>query len=558
MPQAAEDVAVGAKQNERLSSWKEIAAFLNVSVRTAQRWERTEGLPARRHHHRDEASVYAYRLELELWWNSRPQPLLNSGRPQSSPPSLSIAVLPFVNLGGKPNDDVLTDGLTEELITALAQVEGLKVVARTSSFHFKGKTEDVRVVGRQLGVRTVLEGSVRRHGKRMRITAQLLDVQDGCHLWARRFDCRLEDVFDLQDEITRQTVGALEGRLVGAGGKTPKGALSRDVEAYELYLRGRYHWNKRIPRELEIAADFLEAATARAPRMARAHAALADCYAMLASFGGIAAEKQAQRACSEAELALQLDSTLGEAHVALAFIRACHYYDWAGAENHFRQAIELNRDDARAHLFYAGIVLSPTGRLRGADFHQQIAAELDPMSPVVAGGFGADWVFQRQYDSAISACRRALELDPTYPWALRWLGEAYLLKGMPKEAADALERIQTPVFGCGLLAESYLRSGCRIKADQMMNDLENQALPGLALQRAILKLAVGNHEGAIECLGQACAARNVGIHWLNVDPIWDLLRPHRGFQELLRRMNLDSWKAAAAELLVPQVDLRLT
>ncbi|UWZ82302.1 tetratricopeptide repeat protein [Occallatibacter riparius] len=529
-------MAVAAQTDERLGSWKEIAAFLKVSVRTAQRWEQTENLPARRHHHKDEASVYAYRTELEQWWNSRPQPLLHSGHLSTRTPS--IVVLPFVNLGGKSTDEVLTDGLTEELITALAQVQGLKVVARTSSFHFKGKTEDVRLIGRQLGVRTVLEGSVRRQGKRMRITAQLLDVEDGCHLWARRFDCRLEDVFELQDEITRQTVAALEGRLVCAGEKMQRGALSRDVEAYELYLRGRYHWNKRLPHELEIAADFFEAAVVRSPGIARVHAALADCCAMMAAFGGGAAEKQARRASSEAELALHLDARLGEAHVTLGFIRAYHHYDWAGAEHHFRKGLALNRDDARAHLFYAGIVLAPTSRLREADFHQQLAAELDPMSPVVAGGFGADWMFQRQYDSAISACRQALDLEPTYPWALRWLGEAYLLKGMYKQAADTLERIETPVFGCGLLGGSYLGAGYRDKANQMMEDLENRASPGLALQIAILKLAFGHEEAAIESLDQARVSRNVGIHWLNVDPIWDPLRPRAEFQGVLRRMNL--------------------
>ena len=539
MPQSDTPPEARAQANDRLSSWKEIATFLNVSVRTAQRWERTERLPAHRHHHHDGASVYAYRSELEQWWNDRPRPPSESGHSRAPSHSLSVAVLPFVNLSGQSSDEVVTDGLTEELITALAQVERLRVAARTSSFHFKGRTDDVRTVARQLGVRTVLEGSVRRQGKRIRVTAQLINADDGCHLWARRFDCKFEDVFALQDQITSETVAALEGRLGSAGGDGQGRALARDVEAYELYLKGRYHWNKRLPHEVQIAAACFEAAIARSPKMARAHAALADCHAMTAPFQGNSVSEQMWKASSEAERALQLDPNLGEAHAILGFVRACHDYDWPAAEAHFRRALDLNRDDARAHLWYAGTVLSATGRLREADFHQQRAAELDPMSPVVIAGFGADWVFQHQYDSAISACLRALELDPSYPWALRWLGKAYLLKGMYKEAVSALEKIETPVHGCGLLGWSYLRAGCRDKADHMLRDLEDQASPALALQLATLKLAFGQEDAALECLGQARISRNVGIHWLKVDPIWDPLRPRAGFQALLGQMHLE-------------------
>jgi adenylate cyclase len=259
---------------------------------------------------------------------------------------------------------------------------------------------------------------------------------------------------------------------------------------------------------------------------------------MQAAFGGVAAEEQARKATSAAERALALDASLFEAHVTLGFIQALHQYDWAGAENHFQYALDLNRDDARAHLFYAGTVLSAMGRLREADFHQQRAAELDPMSPVVIGGWGADWLFQRQYDNAISACQRSLELDPTYPWALRWLGEAYLLKGMHKEAVSTLNKIGTPVFGCGLLGWSYLKSGCPDRATQLLLDLQKQASPALACQRAILNLAFGHEEETFKQLWQACVARNVGVHWLKVDPIWDPLRSNPEFQEILHRMNL--------------------
>jgi len=264
---------------ERLNSWKEIAAHLSVSVRTVQRWEKTEHLPAHRHKHAALGSVFAYKSELDAWWDSRPQLQEPVPKPATAP---SIAVLPFANLNRDEENEIFSDGLTEELIGALAQVEGLRVVARTSAFHFKGKTGDVRAIGSRLGVRTVLEGSVRRANDRLRITAQLINAADGCHLWSQHYDRRAQDVLNLQEEIARGIVEVLRVRLAG---KRLTGSYGNDFEAYADYLQGRHHWNKRTRSGILAAIECFERALARDPVMAPAWAGVGICYLMGAYAG---------------------------------------------------------------------------------------------------------------------------------------------------------------------------------------------------------------------------------------------------------------------------------
>lgn len=519
----------------RLNSWKEIAAHLGVSVRTAQRWERTGSLPVRRHRHAAADSVFAYRQDLDAWWDSRPH--LRQQPPEDVPMVASIAVLPFANLNRDVETEIFSDGLTEELINALAQVAGMRVVARTSAFHFKGKTGDARAIGARLGVGTILEGSVRRSQDRLRIIAQLISAADGCHLWSQRYDRRMQDVFQLQEEIARGIVEALRVSFSGNRITRPYGS---DPEAYTLYLEGRHQWNKRTRPGILKAVECFKSAVARDAGMAPAWAGLADCYAMLPPYGEMPAAEALRQARGAARKALEIDDKLAEAHVALAFATAVYEFDWAGAETRFRRALDLNSNYAYAHLLYAAVVLAPTMRLDEALTHQRRACELDPLSAVTMSAMGAALMMVRQFDEVISTCRQALELDPAYPWAYRWLGEACLLKGVLDKAEDALSRIEAPMVATGFLSYCYARTDRAPQARHLLRQLEEKSSrnPMLALQVAVGHLGLGDRDLALDWLHRALDARAVGIYWLNIEPIWDVLRSDPRFTALLTRLRL--------------------
>ncbi len=524
---------MGDSESERLNSWKEIAAHLGVSVRTAERWEKAEQLPARRHMHAALSSVFAYRSELDAWWSNRPN--LRQGFPELEPAPPSIAVLPFADLNRDEPNEIFSDGLTEELINALTQVGGLHVAARTSAFHFKGKTGDARAIGARLGVRTLLEGSVRRADDRIRITAQLINAADGCHMWSQRFDRRMGDVFEIQEEIAQSIVEALRVKLTS---RTLTRQYGRDVEAFTLYLEGRHHWNKRTSEGMLKAIDCFERCLARDATLTPAWAGLADCYSMMSPIAGISADDAVRQARFAVENALKIDETTAEAHVSVGFIAAGYEYDWPRAEASFLRALELNPNHAYSHLHYAAMVLAPTGRLEEAGAHTRRACELDPLSPVMTTAAGIHQVMLRQYDAATSACRRALELDPGYPWAHRWLGECYMLKGLYEEAATAVSSIEAPVFGAGLLGYCHARSGRTAEAKRLLQHLKTTDSARCACQIAILQTGLGDRAAAFEWLQRACDGHNMGIQWAKVEPIWDELRTDERFNGVLRRMGL--------------------
>jgi serine/threonine-protein kinase len=517
----------------RLNSWKEIAAYLGVTARTAQRWEKIESLPARRHKHEVLSSVFAYPSELDAWWHSRPN--LQSLSREVRAPARCIAVLPFLNLNRDEENEILSDGITEELINALSQVEALQVVARTSAFHFKGKTDDIRTVGTRLGVQTILEGSLRRSGDRVRVTAQLINVADGYHIWSQRFDHRMTDLFDLQEEIARAIVNALQVKL-GAARITRQNG--RDLGSYEMYLEGRYHCNRRTGAGFLRAVECFEQILAKDGRMAQAWAGLADCHAFLGPLAGIPFEEAMLRAKAAALKALEIDDSLPDAHCSLGFVLAVFEYDWNCSEAHFRRALQLQPDHANSHLWYGGHVLAPLARLEEAAIHARRACELDPLSPPVMSGLAGSWLMLRQPDQAVSACNTTLDLDPGYPLALRFLGEAYLLKNMVSEAAGAFSKIEAPVIAAGFLGYCHARGGCEEKARQILRDLERTLGPSPALQIAAVHLGLGDRDSAFKWLQRACAERSMGVHWLKVEPIWDPLRTDPRFAALLREMRL--------------------
>lgn len=518
----------------RLDSWKQIAAHLNVTVRTAQRWEQNEALPVRRHRHAALSSVFAYPAELDAWWESRS---VSERKPLAPGARRSLAVLPFENLTRLPADEILSDGLTEEVIASLARIEGLQVIARTSVFHFKGKAADVRSLGGQLGVTSVLEGSVRRSGDRVRITVQLIDAADGAHLWSERYDRGSGDILDLQEEIARAIAEALRFRF---STDSPSPLHRHDAQAYETYLEGRYHSSRRTPTGLLQGIRCFEEAIARDPHLAPAWGALAFNYLLRELWAGGDHHRALDEARRAAREALRLDPCSAEGSIALGTVSALLDYDWTAGESHFRHGLAANPQHAGLHLFYSAQILAPLGRFTEAELHTLHACELDPFSAVPAAALGIHFVFTRRPDRAEIACSRALELDPAYPWAHWALGHVRLQQGRFDAARDEFLKVPA-VLGGGLVGYCFARSGCSDQTRRLLctfEDSETSDRLSLSYQAAILHLGLGDPDRAIARLERARAQRSLCVQWVAVDPVWDAIRDDSRFAILLQSMNI--------------------
>lgn len=520
---------------DRLASWKEIGAYLGVTARTAQRWERLEGLPVRRQMHATLGSAYALRHELDAWRVSRPDPRAGNLRP--APASRSIAVLPFANLTRDLETEILADGLTEELISTLAQVPGLAVVARTSSFYFKDKNPDIREVGEKLGVESVLEGSVRKVGDRIRVVAQLIDARSGMHLWSEPFDSRRPDLLGLQLDVAHAVAGILRG--TGAPDRSRVHLAREDSSAYGRYLEGLYHFNRRTPDGFLKAVECFEQAVADDPRLAVAWSTLAACYGNATVTTTLEPAKLREKAQAFARRALAIDPDQAEAEMYLGGIDAIYSFDWKPAESHFLRAIALKPNLAEAHFFYAAFVLGPSGRLGEAESHHLLARQLDPLSAVIVNGVGMLRLMQRRYQESAAAFRATLDLDPGYPWAHRGLGEIAILEGRYSEALDALQRVEMPGLAAGLTGYAQSKLGGEQEARLAIRRLEQSGHPGIAYQIAIIALGLGDADASFAWLERALAGHDIGVIWLPIDPIWDPLRHDGRFARLVARMGIE-------------------
>jgi TolB-like protein len=325
------------------------------------------------------------------------------------PEVASIAVLPFADLSPDRDQEYFCDGMTEEIIDALAKVEGFRVVARTSSFAFKGKQQDIREIGKKLNVRAVLEGSVRKDGNLLRVTAQLNSVADGYHLWSQTYERELKDVFAVQDEIAKAIVNTLQLKLA-----TPQPKRAANVEAYDMYLQGRYHWNRWRTEGAERALQFFELATEKDPKFAAAYAGIADSYAWLGFFGNLPANDAMPKARAAADKAIALDDSLAEAHTSLGYVKALYDYDWPGAEHEFQRAMQLNPGLADAHFGYGIVYMAPQGRGEEALREMLLARDLDPLSPVINTYLALAYFFNGKQEEGLAYDRKALDLDPNF------------------------------------------------------------------------------------------------------------------------------------------------
>jgi TolB-like protein/Tfp pilus assembly protein PilF len=324
----------------------------------------------------------------------------------------SIAVLPFADLSPDKDQEYFCDGMTEEIIDALAKMNGFRVVARTSSFAFKGKQQDIREIGKKLNVATVLEGSVRKDGNRLRVTAQLNSVADGYHLWSETYERELKDVFAVQDEISRAIVDTLQLKLAGPGRQSRPS--SANVEAYDFYLQGRYHWSRWRSEGAERAIEYFQQAIQKDPNYAAAYSGLADSYAWMGFFGAMPPNEAMPKARQAALKALSIDDSLAAAHTSLGYVKALHEFDWPGAEREFKRALQLNAGDSDAHFGYGITYLAPIGRLDEAVEEMKIARDLDPLSPIANTYLGLAYHFVGNRPEAAAQLRKALELDPGF------------------------------------------------------------------------------------------------------------------------------------------------
>jgi len=475
--------------------------------------------------------------------------LLRIGQRRSpvSKESPSIVVLPFLNRSDDPGKDteVFSDGLTDELIDLLGRVPGLHVVARTSAFQFKGQALDIRKIGNALNVGTVLEGSVRRYGNRLRITVQLNDATNGYHLWSKSYDRELKDSLAVQREIALAITGALGLELVGKNGRpwlaaSAEAAMPVNPEAYQDYLRGRYFAKKETAEGMRTAIGYFGQAIAKDPKYAPAYAGLARCYSGIPPLSDTRPLDVVPQIRAAALKAIELDDTIGEAHVTLGYADM-YSFQWAAAREELQKAVELAPGDANAHWAY-GSYLSQTGSLQESLAENEIALDLDPVSPDMAQAVANSLYYLRRYDEAIAQYQKALALDPNFGMARRGLGNAYLQSRRYSEAINELQAAHRLLggdpFTSALLGYAYAVSGDTTRAEAALSQFQERSKrePAFALEMAQIYIGLGDNDRAFHWLSKAASEHQVYL-FLNADPLYRPLRPDPRFAGLLKLMK---------------------
>lgn len=377
-----------------------------------------------------------------------------SAAPQSSSaaPEKSIAILPFVDLSQAKDQEYFCDGISEEILDALARVEGLRVVARTSSFAFKGKNADVGEIAQKLNVGNVLEGSLRREGNRVRVAVQLVNARDGFHMWSQTFEHELQGVFAVQDEITRAVVDALKIKLAVA----PLAHKKPNTEAYDLYLKGRYFLNRKTQADAQRAIDYFQQTLAKDPNDAPAYAGLADSYSSLVFPLGAVAPREVMPKAKEAALhALAIDNALGEAHASLAYIAFFYDWDWAAAETGFKRALELNPNNADTHHWYSHYLMGQ-GRIEESLVQSKRALDLSPFDMLMNVHLCWQYLYARQYDQALEQIEKTIEMDRNFAQSYPWLGLILEQEGRYPEAIAAFQKAIKLFPGGSSIAEAEL------------------------------------------------------------------------------------------------------
>ena len=475
-------------------------------------------------------------------------PLEGESHGPTSPPGAaaarpSVAVLPFADMSPQKDQEYLCDGIAEEIMSALAHASGLRVVARSSAFQFKGAAHDVREIGRRLGATAVLEGSIRKAENRIRIAVQLVSSDGGLQMWSERYDRELADVLAMQDEIAMKVAEALEARLAPPATTLAHGRTC-DLDAYTHYLKARFYWNRRTEADLEQSLEHFRQALAHDPGYAQAHAGLADALVTLAVYGAKAPADVVPGARSAARRALELDGSLASAHACLGCIEALHDWSWVAAARHLRRAIALNPDDGTAHQSLATNYLVPLGRFDEALTELRLALALDPLSLAVNSTVGITLFYASRFDEAEQALLETLGIDDRFPLAHLFLGH---VRTAQSRYPEALASIDTAIRlggrvpeNLGALGYALARSGATGAARAIVAEItalaERRYVSPTALAQVLAGL--GDGAGALDALEHAARLHSLDLVWLAVRPYFGALSDEARFGNIVKAMGL--------------------
>lgn len=455
----------------------------------------------------------------------------------------SVAVLPFSNMSGDPNMEYLSDGITDSLINNLSQLPNLKVIGRNSTFRYKGKQTEASAVGQDLGVETVLTGRIVEHNGDLSIYVDLEDARDKSHIWGAHYNRKIADLLVIQDEISQNITEKLRLRISGEDQQRLAKRPTDNVQAYQLYLKGRWFWNKFTKEGRDQAINSFQQAISLDPNYALAYAGLADVYVV---DGTVPLRESSQKAKAAADRALALDSSLGEAHATLGFIKTHYEIDWPGAEAEFKRAIELSSNYATAHHFYADLLMA-RGNFDRALQELEKARELDPLSPIINVDFGLIYYYQRDYDRSIEYLEQIALRFPDFFPAREHLAWAYTQKKMYREAITEYQKANALSQGSNTmvnatLAYTYAVSGKKDEARKILKDLEarsaRQHIPPLRF--AVMNLALGQKDQVFQWLERARTELDLFLIYIRISPFFDSLRNDPKFQDFIQRLGLAS------------------
>ena len=456
----------------------------------------------------------------------------------------SIAVLPFTNASPDSNSEYLSDGITEGIINSLSRLPGLTVMSRNSVFRYKGSDVDVQGVAKKLNVQAVLVGRITRRADNLTVSTELIDARNNSHLWGEQYDRQLSNVFALQEDISRGISEQLRVKLTGEDEKRLTRRYTENSEAYQLYLKGRFYWNKRTGESLKKGLEYFQQAVDKDPGYALAYAGMADCYVLLSPFSVLSPKEADPKAEAAAKKALDIDEHLAEAHTSLGLALANYEWNYAASEMELKRAIELNPGYATAHHWYGNGVLTMLGRVDEAISEMKKAQQLDPLSLIINADLGVTYLFARKYDLAAGQLQKTIEMDQSFYYAILCLGLTDVYKGEIPKGIDKLMRAKTldndPYISAGL-GYAYAISGRKDEAHKMLGELE-----ALSKQRyvnpyalAIVYGGLGEKDKAFEFLQKAYEDRTDALTSMNVDPGMDSLRSDPRFGEMLKKVGLE-------------------
>ena len=454
----------------------------------------------------------------------------------------SLAVLPLVNVSPDAEMEYFSDGITESIINALSQLPKLRVVPRSTVFRYKGPEMDPQQIGRELGVRAVLTGRVLHFGERLIVNAELIDVANESQLWGEQYNRKPADIFEVQEEISREISQKLLSKLSGEERKRLTKRHTHDTEAYRHYLKGRFYWNKRTEENFRKGIENFRKAIELDPNYALAYAGLADSYILLAFYGSEAPNEMMPKGKAAAVTALELDDSLAEAHNSLAYIYFTNEWNWSAAEKEFKKAIRLNPKYATVHHWYA-FKLAAMGRHDDALAEMKLARELDPLALIINAEVGWAYYFGRRYDKAIEQFQKTFEMDPSFSVNRMFFGLAYIQQ---ERFPEAISELRTAVELSGdsllmkaILGHAYGRAGDRKAAEKIIAELTETSTGYIsAYNVALIYAGLGDRENALSWLARAVEQHDLFLAWMNVEPMFDSVRADPRFADLVKRIGL--------------------